>query len=641
MRAQLPTRLLMIAAFTSGFMAFSACDDEGEEHQSADAGGTSDGGGADATLTPPPFSFAQGDTAIAQSGSFHIPGNERTSTTEPWQDAAEKFTLNNDSGGKITITSVTVEPDVGTVAEEFTLETGATDGTALDVNDVGVDAGGKLEFSVRFRPVVGGERSARINVVWDDSKLFQFTVKGKGAGASNFWPLKQADAEWLVGSPQQDELLSAMVADTEGNVFYSANVIGLADGFNYDVLIGRVDADGKAGWQKVFNGPNRDFAADAGGNNDTGGTAGCLDWDGGAVYFAGATSVSSTNVKYRALALKIDAKTGDLAWQQAWEPVKDEKPATNSALAYAVDARGADVLVTGKTKGGVLVAALSKATGAVRWTRALALGGTDEAGWAIRTDGKGGAWIGADSEGKAIVARITGLDKEPKLESAQTVSFGDKVRINHIAVDAAGNAYLALGPKGLSGRFGAARVNADGKLVWSKTFPAASGSSGDTHAVAVAGDWLYVGGRIGLADYDTDKGDGLLLKLGIADGEPAWSAFYYSGPGAERLAEHRIKGVAVVGERLFIAQQVFTGDKNARRYTGYAYLAPGKAEDGKAALADLGGADLAKNEGGNAEVASGFGAWDDAPELLVVQPAADKTDGEAPDADVLISRVGL
>ena len=638
-----PTTLLKplsVAFFVCGLALFAGCDDKDDEDR-PDAGSSTDGGGADATLAPPPFSFAQGATTIDQSGSFHIPGNKRASTTEPWQASAETFTLSNDSGGKITVTSVGVEADEGTVAEEFTLETGAANGTALDVKDLAIDSGGKLEITVRFRPVVSGERSARINVVWDGSKLFQFTVKGKGAGTSSFWPLKQADAEFVIGSPSQDELFSAMVADADGNVYYSANVIGLADTYNYDVLIGRLNADGQAGWQKLFNGANRDFAADAGGNNETGGAAGSLDWDGSALYFVGATSVSPTNTKYRALALKIDGKTGAMLWQQAWEPVAGEKPATNNAMANAVDARGADVLVTGKTKGGVLVAALGKAKGEVRWTRAISLSGTDEAGWAIRSDGKGGAWVGADSDGKAVLLRLSGLDKEPKLESAQTVSFGDQVRINHIAVDAAGNAYLALGPVGIKGRFGAARVNIDGKVAWTKSYPAAAGSTGDTHAVTVAGDWLYVGGRIGLADYDTVSGDGLLLKLALADGAPAWKAFYYSGPGAERLAEHRIKGVAMVGERLFIAQQVYTGASNLRRYTGYAYLAPGEVADDTLVVAEHGAANMDLNEGGQADDASGFGAWGDAPDEVVVQPAKAKADGEAPDADLLISRVAL
>lgn len=640
MRTSKHTKLFRLASVFCALSLLAACS-SGDGDERPDDDNKADAGGSDATLTPPPFAFSQGNTAIDQQGSFHIPGNERTTTTKPWEASAETFTLQNDSATKITITSVAVQPDDGTVEEEFTLETGAGDGTALDVQDLDIDAGGKLEFTVRFRPVVGGDRSALINLVWDGGKLFQFTIKGKGAGTSSFWPLKQADTEHLVGSAKQDEMLSAVVADGDGNAYFAANVIGLADGFNYDVLLGKLDVDGKASWRKVFNGPNRDYAADAGGNNDTGGTAGCLDFDAGFLYFAGATSVSSTNIKYRALVLKIDAKTGKTGWQRAWEPEEGVKAASNNALAYAVDARGADVLITGKTKGGVLLAALAKKDGNVRWTRALALGGTDEAGWAIRSDGKGGAWIGADSDGAAVLVRLSGLDKEPKLESAQSVSFGDKVRINHIAVDNDGNAYLALGPSGVKGRFGAARVNSDGKVAWVKSFPAGASGSGDTHVVTVAGDWLYVGGRIGFEDYDTDKGDGMLLKVSLADGAPSWAAFYYSGPGAERAAEHRVKGVSVVGERLIIGQQAFTGAGNSRRYYGYAYLAPGKAEDDKLTLADVAAASLNTNDGGKAADGATYGDWADAPDELVVTPANAKADGEAPDADVLITRVSL
>ena len=630
------SRALAIASI--GLLAIACSPDDDNDDTDSGAKPAADAGGIDAVLTPPPFSFAQGSTAIDQSGSFHLPGNERTSTTKAWDSAVETFTLTNDSGGTISVTSVSITPDSGTVDEEFTVED--KDGKALDVKDLDVDNGGKFSFNVRFRPVVGGDRSAMVNLVWDGNKLFQFTVKGKGTGDSSFWPLTQADREHVVGTPAQDELLSTMVADTEGNLYYAANVIGLADTFNYDVLIGRLNADGSAGWNKVFNGPNRDFAPDAGGNADTGGTAGSLAWHDGALYFIGATSVSKANAKYRLLVLKIDPATGAMTWQKAWEPDKGVKPAKNSAKGGALDARGKYLLITGQAPKGALVAALDKKDGSFAWTRVLEMGGTD-VGWTIRGDGQGGAWVGADSDGDAVLAHLTDVDSEPKLNLIQKVSFGDGTRINDLSVDGSGNAYLSLGPAGVKGRFAAARVGLDGKVAWTKSFPGGASGPADTHVVHVVGDWLYVAGRIGLADYDNTDGDGLITKLAVADGDPAWAAFYHSGPGAERAAQHRIKGLAMVGDHLYIGQQAVTAAGNSRRYKGYFYLAPAKAKDDTLTLSDHGGATLSAHDTGASEDGSDHGAWVDAPKELVAQPAANKGDGEAPDADVLLSRIPL
>ena len=82
------------------------------------------------------------------------------------------------------------------------------------------------------------------------------------------------------------------------------------------------------------------------------------------------------------------------------------------------------------------------------------------------------------------------------------------------------------------------------------------------HVVRLAGDHVIFGGMVALKGFDTSQGDGALIKLSKTDGSLAWATMYYTGKGPDEIAEHRVKGLAVVGSKLYVAGQIYTGNMN-------------------------------------------------------------------------------
>jgi len=82
--------------------------------------------------------------------------------------------------------------------------------------------------------------------------------------------------------------------------------------------------------------------------------------------------------------------------------------------------------------------------------------------------------------------------------------------------------------------------------------------------VKFANDALYIGGRTGQSWYDSQMGDGKLIKLDAKSGGEIWSAFYFTGKGPDEMAEHRMKGLAVGDGKLYLVCQVYTGTKNGK-----------------------------------------------------------------------------
>ena len=151
---------------------------------------------------------------------------------------------------------------------------------------------------------------------------------------------------------------------------------------------------------------------------------------------------------------------------------------------------------------------------------------------------------------------------------------GEIANINAIDLDAAGNAYLSLDRRGLPTYLSAARVNADGNLVWAKTFDESnSGPVNNTYITRVddASGMVYVGGRVAQETADTQFGEAFLMRLALADGAYDWGTMYYTGKGAEEIAEHRVKGIVLDDGDLQLLVQSYTVSFNLDHYWGYWY----------------------------------------------------------------------
>lgn len=631
-----PRPHLMGALFLVGLgLAFApACSaDDGSEETKKD-----DNKGGD--LTPAPFTFRSGGAAIANGGDFHIPGNDVGQKVAPWKDASEPFTIDNDGDSTVTLTDIAVESSEDAPSEAFTVVD--ADGKPLSADGTQIKPGAKMTFYIHFQPVSSGLHTATIVIKYGDGKVFKLKVSGAGAAGLDLGPLPQPDLARLVGSAKADEMTSTMVVDAKGAAWVSANVRGLVDADNYDILVAHMTAEGTLGWARVLNGAYRDFSPDDGGNSETGGVAGSLSLGGGDVFAVGASSTTKTNAKFKAVITRLKGTDGATVWAKTYEPEAGAKALTNSALAYAIDATADPVLVTGKTQGGVMLLALAPKDGKLVYAKALTIvAGATEVGHAIASDGKGGAWIGGRSDTRAFLAHITDVAGSPAIGWAGILEVGAETRVNHIAVDPSGDAIVTLGQGGAKTAFAAARVAQDGKLGWAVRFPGIEGNLAQAHALTVAGGAVWLGGRIGLAGFDGVKGDGLLLELAAEDGKLRKAAVHWAGPEAAREVEHRVKALAVAGSRLFVAEQAFTGDSNKLRYRGYWYATDVTVEAFAPDVTTKADGTLEDETKGAVDEASAMILNKAAPDALVLVPSKAKVDGEAPDADVLISRIAL
>jgi hypothetical protein len=515
---------------------------------------------------------------LASGDRYFMPMNAENNTVPLFSEYFLTISIYNKTGAEISLEKIEVARAEGVNEEEITLFTTDMKRTPLAFAGAKLEAGkGNYGFRVRFFPVVSLERAATLTITYGGGQTFELKLAGRGAGSAKFFSHGTEEFFRLIGTPATDEMAGGLVGDAEGNCWFSAQATNLADKFAYDLIYGRVNADGTLGFVKLWNGKFRDYSPDSGQNAETGGTAGslCLDEE-GSLYLAGAYSPASSNNNYAALALKIDAKTGEPLWEKFWRPEWPKSLlAKHSAQFYAVDARGGRVFLTGVTEGdaAVLVLALNAADGSVAFARALDITpGSNDRGYAIRAGEGGSLVIGGLASDRAFLAKLSGADgAEPKVEWVQSLDLGRGSPVNSLDLDAEGNIYASLDRRGAATFFSAAKIAPDGKCLWGKTCQGTAGDRSNTHMVKLIGETLYVGGRLGASGFDTGSGDGLLLALSAADGAEKWTGFHFSGTGPDEACEHRIKGVAACGSGLAVFAQTWTGSRNGERYWGYWY----------------------------------------------------------------------
>ena len=219
----------------------------------------------------------------------------------------------------------------------------------------------------------------------------------------------------------------------------------------------------------------------------------------------------------------------------------------------------------------------------------------------------------------------------------KTLETGWGSNINCLDTDAAGNIYASVDRRGATTYFSFLKLDADGNLVWGKTYSGGSNKNNNCNVVKVAGDVLYIGGRTGQSWYDAQMGDGKLIKVSTADGKELWSAFYFCGKGPDELAEHRVKGLAVQGNTVYIIGQVYTGNNNGVRYWGYWYKGVGSLSSYAPQVKDLG---LGEADGkpipkGKVKDASSARELVDLKDLIPFQDPVLKKDGHGPDGELI------
>jgi hypothetical protein len=585
---------------------------------------------------------------IAAGGSWFIPMNSGSSKVALFSEQREPFSIYNTGNSPLTIKSISLKLDAGVMEEEFTLQNTELKPGPLDFKETTIESKKSFDFYIRYYPVQSKEVGATVTVEYGAGKKHVFTVKGKGRDSALFSENANLSLHRIFGGQKTDEMITGMVVDKNGSTYFAGQVTGVKDKFAYDIFYGKITPDGKLAWAKLWAGPYRDYTRDPGQNDETGGSANAIAIDEqGFVYIAGAVSPGSSNNNYAALVLKINPADGVPVWEKMWRPDwPSSLLAKHSAEGYALDVKAGHVYVVGTTGAAVensdalvFLLSLKAGDGSIEYQRYVdPTPKTNDRAYCVKADANGNVYIGG------LAAKISLLIKfkdaatnNPKVAWVKTLETGWGSNINCLDVDAAGNVYASIDRRGATTYFSFLKLDPEGNLVWGKTYNGGSNKNNNCNVVKAAGDALYAGGRTGQSWYDAQMGDALLVKVNSADGAEQWSAFYFCGKGPDELAEHRVKGLAVQGNTLYLIGQVYTGNNNGVRYWGYWYKGVSSLSAYSPQVKDLGlgEADAKPIPKGSVKDASSARELVDLKDLIPFQDAAAKKDGHGPDGELI------
>ncbi len=596
-----------------------------------------------------------GGEVVADGGAWHIPLNSASAEVALFSEQREQFSIHNSGDRPLKVEAIALERGEGVLDEEYGLQTDVPKPKPLDFQPTVLAAGKSFDFHVRYTPVQSRRAAAELVITYDGGKKHTVELTGSGRGTAVLAAGLDTQVHKLFGGAASDEMITGMVADEQGNVFFAGQVTGVADRFAYDLFFGKISAAGELAWAKLWHGPYRDYTRDPGQNDASGGSANAIDIDtAGDVYLCGSVSPNRYNNSFAALVLKIDGDDGAIVWEKLWRPAWPERLlAKHGADAYGLDAHDGHVYVTGTTGAGrenanalVLFLSLAAADGTIEFQRAVdPTPQTTDRGYSVRAGEQGQVYVGGLKAKTSLLLRFDGAgESAPELAWARVLETGWGSSINDLAVDAAGAVFAALDRRGASCFFSFAKLTPAGELAWARTYKGAAGNENHNISfVELVGDALWTGGRIGLDGYDAQMGDGLLLAVDAAAGELRDSFFYYSGKGPDEIAAHRIKGLARRGQTLYVLGQVYTGSKNGQRYWGYWYDGVSQLADYRPAVEplELGAEAVADIPEGAVQDASGARELIDLTERLEYQDAPAKSDGQSPDADLIYWQLGV
>ena len=366
-----------------------------------------------------------------------------------------------------------------------------------------------------------------------------------------------------------DELVSGMVADNSGAIYVSMNVTNAQA--NENIIVAKINSDGTLAWGQQYNSTD-EISPDSGENKETGGTANSISIDAeGNIYFIGTETIPITSDAI--LIVKISGSSGEILWQKRWKPEWPDEGGyglgNQSGHGYAIDATGDYVYFTGTSgTNKIVVGALEKNDGSLFYQYGLEIEPQKiERGYVIKQDGSGNLFIAGVASSYTFIAKISNANTTtPSVAWVKDAGLSWGARINGIDIDETG-VYFSCDIRGVETYFQLMKIDFDGNLTWSKIFPGTTNSLNNTHSVYVSGNYVYAGGRTGQSGMDA-LGDALLIKLSKNTGDLDWSGIYYTGNANEESTGQRIKGIAIVGDEVYVAGQIYPSNANTEHYHG-------------------------------------------------------------------------
>jgi hypothetical protein len=595
-----------------------------------------------------------GGKVLKNGGKWFTPLNSASNKIALFSEQREGFSLYNRSGASMTIDAIKIIPEEVAAKEEYILQDTGMKPKPLYFQKTTVQPGKRFDFYVRYYPVQSRHLKATVNITYNGSEKLSFEISGKGRDKAIFNSKSKTLVTKLFGGPLTDEMVTGMVMDKKGRVFFAGQTTGVKDRFAYDIFYGCINPDNTLAWAKLWHGPYRDYSRDSGQNAETGGSAKAIGIDEkGFVYITGSVSPSRYNNNYAVLTLKINPETGVPVWEKLWRPAWPGRfLAKHSAEAYSLDIKNGRVYITGTTGAGlegsdalILLLSLSTKDGSLKYQYYLdPIPKTNDRGYAVKADGKGNIYVGGLMGKYGVLLKLTEKSNRSgvKLVWAKEINMGWGSNINCLDTDALGNIYISCDRRGAKTFFSIIKMSPGGKLLWGKSYKGGSNKNNNVNVVKVIGNSVYVGGRTGQSWYDSQMGDAKILKLDASSGKELWSAYYYNGKGPDEICEHRVKGLAIRGDELVVVGQVYSGSLNGVRYWGYWYNGVSSLTNYKPRhIKDINmkGAIIIKK--GKVKGATSSRKLVDLTDILPFQDADKKHNGKAPDGDLIFWRLKM
>lgn len=366
-------------------------------------------------------------------------------------------------------------------------------------------------------------------------------------------------------SNNDDELVGGMVVDNSNNIYLSMNITDAS--VNRSIIFAKVSASGQLMWARLLDSGKEELSPDSGENAETGGTAGSIDIDNdGNIYVVGKGGASSSNFN-SLIVVKLNGSDGSLIAAKKWRKNFNEI-ASSETVGYAIDVEGDYVYVVGFSAENKLpVLCLNRKTMDILFQYELDITvGTVTRGYAVKADGSGNLYVAGLDGSKTFVAKISNANSSaPTLVYSKYISLPYASRINNLDLDNTG-VYYSADIRGANTDFVAFKTDFDAQFLWGVSYKDDENDRNNTHTVKVSGNYLYVGGRIGLKDLDIKQGDGIVLCVDKSNGDFKWAKVLFSGK-EEGICEHRVKSISILSNGNIVALgQVYGGNDNTDHF---------------------------------------------------------------------------
>lgn len=538
-------------------------------------------GGTDAGTMP-------ADIDVTGFGAVTVPNGGRYEQVNldgvpPYSNGVADLTIRNLSGAPLVVHSITLTPVGATDPYEWALnQPGRTARTPFTVSEVTIPAGNGFTFGLFFYPLTSGPRDVAVDIAYGSGQHYRFTVAGRGRDNATFSPVVSSAFERLFGRSNADGSNSfepgGIVADASGNLFLNGNVRQWDDGFNTNIVMVRVDADGELAWVRELQEPFIQESRDIGNNGEIGGGPDSLDVDAaGNAYIAAERGLTSSG-SGGCLVMQVDATSGALRWARHLNlsaTAENHSTAAQALRCQTVDAAFPDrVLVAGQvadSAGGFLFA-LSKSDGALIYAHTFGAGAT-RVGALVSDVGTGRVYAAGTMSGSPFTARFDSVATSAP-EAAWIRPMGPSLsNVHALALDGDG-LLAAFDVRGATTYFSGARIStADGSIVWSRTWDLDGSGTNRALSVTLHDGQAIFSGRIGFAPFDTTRGDGFLLALDPRTGDYEWGSFYYGGKGAEEIVQTLFTALVSTPSGLWTLGYQTPGPLNPHHFWGRWYQA--------------------------------------------------------------------